>query len=54
MSEPTKYLLGEEQIPTHWINLLPDLPGEPLPPLNPRHRSARRARRPHADLPDGA
>ena len=35
MSEPTKYLLGEEQIPTHWINLLPDLPGEPLPPLNP-------------------
>ena len=22
MSEPTKYLLGEEQIPTHWINLL--------------------------------
>ena len=35
MSEPTKYLLGEEQIPTHWINLLGDLPGEPLPPLNP-------------------
>ena len=35
MSEPTKYLLGEEQIPTHWINLLSDLPGEPLPPLNP-------------------
>jgi tryptophan synthase beta chain len=35
MSEPTKYLLGEEQIPSHWINLLPDLPGEPLPPLNP-------------------
>ena len=35
MSEPTKFLLGEEQIPTHWINLLPDLPGEPLPPLNP-------------------
>src|SRR5262245_66483748 len=35
MSEATKYLLGEEQIPTHWINLLPDLPGEPLPPLNP-------------------
>ena len=35
MSEPTKYLLGEEQIPSHWINLLPDMPGEPLPPLNP-------------------
>ena len=25
MSEPTKFLLGEEQIPTHWINLLSDL-----------------------------
>jgi tryptophan synthase beta chain len=24
------------EIPTHWINLLPDLPGEPLPPLSPR------------------
>jgi tryptophan synthase beta chain len=33
--EPTKYLLGESEIPTHWLNLLPDLPGEPLPPLNP-------------------
>ena len=36
MSEPTKFLLDEDQIPTHWINLLPDLPGEPLPPLSPR------------------
>jgi tryptophan synthase beta chain len=31
----TKYLLDESQIPTSWLNLLPDLPGEPLPPLNP-------------------
>jgi tryptophan synthase beta chain len=31
----TKFLLGEDAIPTHWVNLLPDLPGEPLPPLNP-------------------
>ena len=54
MSEPTKFLLGEEQIPTHWVNLLPDLPGEPLPPLSPAHRAARRTRRPDADLPDGA
>lgn len=23
-------------IPTHWVNLLPDLPGDPLPPLSPR------------------
>jgi tryptophan synthase beta chain len=36
MSEETvKYLLREQDIPTHWINLLPDLPGEPLPPLHP-------------------
>ena len=26
-------------IPTHWINLLPDLPGEPLPPLNPQTKA---------------
>src|SRR3982750_2474341 len=36
MSEPTKYVLGEAAIPTHWVNLLGDLPGEPLPPLNPQ------------------
>ena len=24
------------EIPTHWVNLLADLPGEPLPPLSPR------------------
>src|SRR2546421_375941 len=36
MSEKTvKSLLSEREIPTHWINLLPDLPGEPLPPLHP-------------------
>lgn len=33
--ETTKYLLPESAIPTSWINVLPDLPGEPLPPLNP-------------------
>jgi tryptophan synthase beta chain len=31
----TKFLLGEDDIPTQWVNLLPDLPGDPLPPLNP-------------------
>jgi tryptophan synthase beta chain len=36
MIEPTKFLLGEDAIPTHWVNLLADLPGEPLPPLNPQ------------------
>ena len=33
--EPTKYLLGEDDVPTHWVNLMPSLPGDPLPPLNP-------------------
>src|SRR4051795_11740810 len=32
----TKYLLAESEIPTHWVNLLPDLPGDPMPPLNPQ------------------
>src|SRR5829696_6457399 len=30
-----KYVLDESRIPTHWVNLLPDLPGDPRPPLNP-------------------
>jgi tryptophan synthase beta chain len=33
--ERVKYQLDESEIPTSWVNLLPDLPGEPLPPLNP-------------------
>ena len=33
--ERIKYQLDESAIPTSWVNLLPDLPGEPLPPLNP-------------------
>src|ERR671917_21454 len=36
MSEPTKFLLDEDAIPTHWVNLQGDLPGDPLPPLSPR------------------
>src|SRR5215213_7053341 len=36
MTPPTKFLLGEDAIPTHWVNLLGDLPGDPLPPLSPR------------------
>src|SRR3982751_2732446 len=35
MSETTKFVLGEEGIPTHWVTLLPALPGDPLPPLHP-------------------
>src|SRR3712207_3344982 len=34
-SLPTKFVLTEDRMPTHWVNLLPDLPGEPLPPLHP-------------------
>jgi tryptophan synthase beta chain len=37
MTEDTvKFLLSERDIPTHWVNLLAELPGEPLPPLNPQ------------------
>ena len=36
MADETKYLLTEDRIPTHWVNLMADLPGEPLPPLNPQ------------------
>src|SRR5215210_6696540 len=36
MSDATTFLLTEDRIPTHWVNVLPDLPGEPLPPLNPQ------------------
>src|SRR5215210_5563370 len=36
MPETTKFLLSESDVPTHWVNLLPDLPGEPLPPLSPQ------------------
>jgi tryptophan synthase beta chain len=35
MDEPVKYLLPESDIPTHWINLMADLPGPGSPPLNP-------------------
>jgi tryptophan synthase beta chain len=36
MSETqVKFVLGEQDIPTHWINLMADLPGEAPPPLHP-------------------
>ncbi len=31
----TKFLLGENQIPTHWYNIIPDLPGPLAPVLHP-------------------
>jgi len=35
MSDQVKFLLSEKDIPGHWVNLLPDLPGDPVPPLHP-------------------
>jgi tryptophan synthase beta chain len=35
-ADHVKFLLSEDQIPTSWVNLLPDLPGDPIPPLNPQ------------------
>jgi tryptophan synthase beta chain len=35
MADRTKYSLAEDAIPERWINLMPDLPGEPAPPLRP-------------------
>jgi tryptophan synthase beta chain len=34
--EPVKFLLAEDEIPTRWVSLLGELPGEPLPPLSPQ------------------
>ena len=37
MGETVKFLLTEEEIPTSWVNLLADLPGDPPPPpLSPQ------------------
>ncbi len=35
MSEDKKFLLPESAIPTGWVNIMADAPGEPLPPLSP-------------------
>ena len=34
--QTVKFLLSEGDVPTQWVNLLVDLPGEPLPPLHPQ------------------
>ncbi|MDQ3719536.1 MAG: TrpB-like pyridoxal phosphate-dependent enzyme [Actinomycetota bacterium] len=36
MAADVKITLPESAIPTEWVNLLPDLPGDPVPPLNPQ------------------
>jgi len=35
MAEPTKILLTEDEMPTTWYNVVPDLPAPPPPPLHP-------------------
>jgi tryptophan synthase beta chain len=35
MADRTKYVLDEDQMPTRWYNLIPDLPEPPPPPLHP-------------------
>jgi tryptophan synthase beta chain len=32
---PTTFPLDESDLPTHWVNIAPDLPEPPLPPLHP-------------------
>ncbi|MDR3699874.1 MAG: TrpB-like pyridoxal phosphate-dependent enzyme [Candidatus Sulfopaludibacter sp.] len=39
MSETSKFLLSDSQIPTAWINVLPSLPEPLAPPLNPQTRA---------------
>ena len=38
MSERTKYILDEADLPTQWYNVIPDLPEPPPPPLHPGTR----------------
>jgi tryptophan synthase beta chain len=33
---PTKFLLSDQQIPTHWYNIIPDMPGPLAPVIDPR------------------
>src|SRR3954462_9051721 len=35
-AQQTKFLLSEDAIPTHWVNMNPDIPGAQIPPLNPQ------------------
>jgi tryptophan synthase beta chain len=38
MSQYTKILLEEDEMPTRWYNVIPDLPEPPPPPLHPQTR----------------
>src|SRR5262245_1142377 len=32
----TRFLLGEQHVPTHWYNIIPDMPGPLAPVIHPR------------------
>ncbi|MEU0792098.1 TrpB-like pyridoxal phosphate-dependent enzyme [Amycolatopsis sp. NPDC005961] len=38
MGEKTKFILDEDDLPTRWYNVIPDLPEPPPPPLHPGTR----------------
>lgn len=38
MTDSRKITLHENEIPTHWYNIIHDMPNKPLPPLNPATR----------------
>jgi len=53
--EQVKYVLGEQDIPTHWVNLMADLPGPaPSAPTAPGDQGASRPRGSGRHLPDGS
>ena len=35
MPQQRKFTLKESDIPTHWYNIMADMPNKPLPPLHP-------------------
>ncbi len=37
--DSTKILLDEDEMPTRWYNIVPDLPSAPPPPLHPEVRN---------------
>ena len=38
-----RFMLPESEIPTHWNNILADMPNKPMPPLNPKTRQPMKA-----------
>ncbi|HET6813985.1 MAG TPA: TrpB-like pyridoxal-phosphate dependent enzyme, partial [Actinomycetota bacterium] len=38
MAEPRKILLGEDELPTAWFNIVPSMPTKPDPYLHPQTR----------------